>query len=572
MLGGIIHEQYAYMDSMQSLMILAGRCNVGTKVESDSAHREEEERLRREVDLLQSYAELVRGLSGYVGGLLLLAGTPETKAIRAAHLKGLQACNNAADMGALFASPSISSSTQHTVKTLCVFVPQACKSGGTSPGWTSNSSGNNGRRSSGPDQQAHMRAGGTSARADNANSLQLSSHLEEPVRGRQSSEGIGRGSPRLSRSLSPNSARRHVSTSLQTQTPIHTRRGGDLSLGRAASERHLQSVRATADERQEPTSLVSDILTMFAGRDSSLANNNVYIEGSVLIRSANNLSEDICSFARGGLRVWFPLLILDAPRQVATLRILACLITSSARVYSEFESAGVSSVVLYCLYVTPLLSSEASLQVLFDLAVTVQSPMLHHVSSQHQVRSESIQRADFLRLSVDVATASPCNIQLAMCTVEWLIGVCDDSLENVGKVLEAVGVVPFLIMLSLWRQCEDMQLLEAGSSLVEEREGEDAPHLLSEYTIRMPCAPLTDIETTSLVDSSRGVFPDSVYTEQPRKLARLQVTLARLLKLMITGCNGELPPVRVPVATQSPTGFNVSHMQSLLNFIAFAME
>jgi hypothetical protein len=293
------------------------------------------------------------------------------------------------------------------------------------------------------------------------------------------------------------------------------------------------------------------------------------------------------------------------------------------------------SVVLYSMYVTPLLASEASLQVLFDLATQQAREPQGAVVSQGRCehRHESIHRAQFLRLSIQIAAASPCNMQLSLCTMEWLIGLCDDSLENIAKVFEAVGIVPFLLLLSLWSTAPDMQLVEEEEG--QRQEGGAAEGAgLSEYTIRMPCAPLTREESARIAESSRSMFNDSVHSNQPEKLAKLQVRspwgagadvcsrtnafdvmlnctnyqgdgcqifeadsnwvrkngvvivisdwydawiviivcITRLLRPLYCRSNGELPSIRVAAAAQSPTGFSLQHMQSVLNFIAYTME
>ena len=534
------------MDSMQGLMSLAERFNAGLE-----ATQEEEDRLRRELDLLQSYSELVRGMSGYVGGLLLLAGVPDQEVIAAAHSEGSA---GGSDMAPLFPEQ----------KSLCSFVPSSFSGG---------RGGGRGERHE--DVSDHMDI--TSPSLSSRLAREGSGQQKQPSRGRQSSSDRDRdhdylrGSSRLSRSLSPNNARHHTTTSLALQGEVH----------RATSARQLPLQQRPRVHAQQH-SLVSDILTMFAGHDKERlhdtttegdpSNGQMYVEGSVLIRNARNLSEDMCSYARGGggLRVWYPLLLMDAPRQVATLRILASLITTSAQVRTQFEALSVSSVLLYSMYVTPLLASEASLQVLFDLATAPPQP--HSLMQQSKHEAMHIHRVEFLRLSVQIATSSPCNIQLSLCTLEWLIGCCDDSLENIAKVLEAVGLVPFLLMLSLWFKCEDMQLAENNEG-GQGAEDTRVPDDISEYTVRMPCATLTVDEKDRLMTSSRRVFVnDSIYSDQPKKLAKLQITIARFLKLLITGVNGELPPLRVAAAAQTPSGFGVPHLQALLHFIAHTLE
>lgn len=536
-LGGIIHEQYAYMDSMQSLMDMAERCNVGLQV----GGAEHEVRLQREVDLLQSYTELVRGMSGYVGSMLLLAGVPDEAAIMAAHSQGLQT----GDMANLFAAQ----------KTLCRFVSTRF-GGGTSSKEALVLQGRSFKNNMKVSDHVDIDAAS-------------SSHLTNPEQQRYSrgrhglsgEENVLRSSTRVSRSLSPNNSRHHHHITAALQSDIN----------RASSERHIVQARDSRDHDQGPAqSIVSDILTMLAGsgstrvRTGSKSDNEMYLEGSVLIRNACYVADEICSFARGGLRVWYPLLIMDGPRQVATLRIVASLITSSTAVYSEFEAIAMSSVILYSMYVTPLLASEASLQVLFDLATQSRWPRTVSISMPPS-KHELIHRTEFLMLSVQIAAASPYNIQLSLCSVEWLLGICDDSLDNIAKVLDTTGIIPFLLMLSLWLKCEDIQLLDTEGGTIDGCE-------VTEYTIRMPCADLSTDEKVRILSSSKGVFYDSIYSDQPKKLAKLQVTIARFLKLLITGSNGELPSIRVAASTQSPTGFSVQHMQSLLNFIAFSME
>ena len=531
----MIHEQYSYVRSIESLQTLAEQSQNGASLGND-----DEMRLQLEVDLLQCYAELVRGFSGYVGGLLLLSGIPQAAEIMSAHNQGLQMRDNSR----LFPGH----------KMVCSFVPInfSC----SEPNDVNSSGGD----MQGKDTKVHCDVETNAVRYPRRGSTVET--LEDLVRGRQTfsdRDFTRRSSDRMSRSLSPINARQHLSALQQ----------GDIN--KTYADHHL----SPRNVEQEQHSLVSDLVTYFSGPTKERAHSTMQqrssymcVEGSILIRKSSILSEDISSFASGGLRIWYPLLVMDSPRQVATLRIIASMISSSSKVYKDFEDIAMNAVILYCLYVTPLLASEASLQALFDITTQLQFCQDSVVHTRMLSKNEKICSIEFLVLSVHVAICSPCNIQLAFCTMEWLIGLCDDSWENITLVLDSLGIIPFLVMMSLWLDCEDMQLVE-NELPVDTSQNDTSSR--SEYTIRMPCKKLIDSEKEKMVATTKGYFPDSIFSDQPDKLVRLQITIARFLKLLITGSNGELPPIRVAAAARSPCGFNVNHLQSLVNFVAYTI-
>ena len=181
--------------------------------------------------------------------------------------------------------------------------------------------------------------------------------------------------------------------------------------------------------------------------------------------------------AIGGFKILYPLLVTDRTRQVASVRVIASLI-SKKHMYSLYLRGESDRAILFCCHVTPGVTSVETLQVLFDLATTLchTLPRSPHVIQRNIPDASAISRnilsltsADVLRvkeeavhqdlltcpsvlsLICDVSLASVQNTQLARVTVDWLRGVCDDVCENNRVVTQTLGVIPFLILLSLWR-------------------------------------------------------------------------------------------------------------------------
>ena len=154
------------------------------------------------------------------------------------------------------------------------------------------------------------------------------------------------------------------------------------------------------------------------------------------------------------------LLLTNRSRQVATLRVLAGLFALSPSVYQEFLTSKADDVVLYCLHRTPGVTSTETLQVFFDdfvvggvrekdANVSHIKPPLSGLSSM-QKRSDCIRDVHMLKLLICIIIASPSKPQLSRAVMDWLREICDDQPENAAIVLESIGLIPFLIILSLW--------------------------------------------------------------------------------------------------------------------------
>jgi hypothetical protein len=309
----------------------------------------------------------------------------------------------------------------------------------------------------------------------------------------------------------------------------------------------------------------------------------------------------------GGLRFLYPFLVMDRSRQIATLRIISTLYVTFKSIQEEYSTLGVEKVILYCLHVTPYIATQASIQVLFDLAVTPSSnlrdssssfssslplpagataPLPGALSSLNSKTIEKISRPEFMKLSVEIAVASPKRIQLARCTIEWLLGVCDDSLENIHTVLGTIGLIPFLLILSLWLCEDDLQTIEnLATSLPppppqHKRNGDESTQetkteiLNSAFVKIESCPTLVDDRATSTqkypkkpIDFILSSDPSNFkYSSLPYKI---QIALAKFLRLIITGSVGQLSPLTIPVSQQTPTGFNLVHLTTLLSFIQY---
>ena len=77
-------------------------------------------------------------------------------------------------------------------------------------------------------------------------------------------------------------------------------------------------------------------------------------------------------------------------------------------------------------------------------------PGVSTMKGREHVHEDLLTNAPMLSLLYDIAASSVHNIHLARVTIDWLRGVCDDVCANNEMVMKTVGVVPLLIILSLW--------------------------------------------------------------------------------------------------------------------------
>jgi hypothetical protein len=119
--------------------------------------------------------------------------------------------------------------------------------------------------------------------------------------------------------------------------------------------------------------------------------------------------------------------------------------------------------------------------------------------------------------------------------------------------------------LSLW-VCDDIQDIELVEFplLINCAKSHENPHFKT-YCVKKSSD--DKISGTKPVDTILSSDPlNFKYSSLPYKL---QTAIARFLRLIITGSVGQLPPIPIAISQQTPTGFNLSHMNTLLTFIQF---
>lgn len=317
------------------------------------------------------------------------------------------------------------------------------------------------------------------------------------------------------RSLSPTNV--GVCVSEIDSDKLNCRKGTEKSSKFQNPESHIPA----------PSSLVSDLFTRFAGTaivgkevDPRTFHPNVL--GRVKYFSTSYLAEALRHY--GGVKLFYPLLVADSGRQVATLRVLSDVVLSSSEYYSEFLSSFGDKVILFCCHKTPDMTSLETLQVLFD-------------SSTFPGNGDHFTRVAFLSLLIDISVACPGKPNLARCTVDWLKGVCDDVVDNSTKFLENIGIIPIMIILSLWNSESCKQWIR------------------SDY--RMAC----------------GSFGNS--TEQELELCKLQLSVGLFLRQLITGTSGQhqllehYPPL---TCTSTATGFTSSNIATCLALVSHSLR
>jgi len=325
------------------------------------------------------------------------------------------------------------------------------------------------------------------------------------------------------------------------------------------------------------SSIVSDLFTMFASSSANEAggigaSSSNARSGGAWTRLGLGVTEDgeeRCQFLAGvdsfetlttvdafdkigGVRVLYPLLVVDRTRQIAGLRIIAALVASLSRERGTDSAASqnMDNVILFCLHGTPNHLSLESVQVLFELTTAAQGGTEDVAATGAEV--DLIRNPILLRLVLNIAVACPKRPQVARGVVEWLKSICEDTTPaffNARIVLKEVGVLPFIVLLSMWgiSQQDLADLENAGSH---------------------PSA----ADKVHAVGSEGPVFSSS-------DSSRLQSQTSKLLKQMICGTYGDPFNMVVQIPSLSKlsssslttaTGFSVAHLSTMLNFVGKA--
>ena len=273
----------------------------------------------------------------------------------------------------------------------------------------------------------------------------------------------------------------------------------------------------------------------------------------------------------GGLRLLYPLLVVDRARLVAALRMMGSILLSSPEAYKDFQSSDTDKVVLFCALQQPSLITLETLQVLFDLicdpAPPNSSPSLFpRGAGLLSECSEVIQRQTLLDLLILIVLSSRTNCQLARSAVDWMREICDDEIHNCQKLLKTTGLLPVLIMLSVWDVCGTDS--HAVKSLTPESQHRASNRSSSE-------APTAAEATIDPISDSHHSETTAAELATLANKYKLQVSCYRLVKLLITGTAGEVDLScngRVAGSSQllshTVTDFSAAHLSVLLSFIA----
>ena len=157
----------------------------------------------------------------------------------------------------------------------------------------------------------------------------------------------------------------------------------------------------------------------------------------------------------GGLKALYPMLILDKSRLIAALRVIGCIIQSKES-YRIFLSSNVDKVILHCLKSNPNLSSPEVIQVLFEMAMKVESKATESLSEHFSVQStiETIDKVELVDLIFDLIILFPvprlADVTLSKTAFDRLREITDEVHDNSNKVLRIGGLFPLLIALSIW--------------------------------------------------------------------------------------------------------------------------
>jgi hypothetical protein len=256
----------------------------------------------------------------------------------------------------------------------------------------------------------------------------------------------------------------------------------------------------------------------------------------------------------GGLHVLFGKLCCHRKHQVASIRILSSLLYQNVSDYFSFTDAGGFNLALFGLCrhpqsAKPCHTAVEVLQILFDLAVT---PLAQSEPIQGAKATDILHRVEILRLLVDLACTNVTKPKIARCVVDWLRSLCEDRPENLKFVLDNVGVVSFLVLLSAWSVVEcDVLYKSTSMSAYSTTQSRRNSH-------------------SSQQSPDRSGHRAGNRFDAAKEISRLQLSTARFLRQLMTGSFGEVlsgASMTGPNAMSISTGFATVHLEQVFNFI-----
>eukprot|EP01034_Spumella_vulgaris_P023689 gene23689-29934_t len=330
--------------------------------------------------------------------------------------------------------------------------------------------------------------------------------------------------------------------------------------------------------------VVTDPFAKTRGKDKE-STSLITFSNSVQIHHTNAVLDAVT--ALGGLRVLFPLMISDKARLIAALRVMGCIVTSSKEAYSEFKAQHVDKAILYCCKAYSHLVTLETVQVLFELVSFSNGSSSFGTAAHSSSDSERIVRTSVLELLIDVVASSGTEFQLARSAVDWLREICDDHVDNCQTYLKTVGLVPVLVILSVWglgaacsfpvaavkSKAAEVTVVtpQPRVRLHTEQRSEGSTVVSPNYKpvelSRKPSA--GDAKFVENETQQRDGWERSASTAQQVSSAekfKLQLACFRLLKLLVCGTTGDLTQRASLSQSQTVTGFSAANLVSLLNF------
>jgi hypothetical protein len=268
---------------------------------------------------------------------------------------------------------------------------------------------------------------------------------------------------------------------------------------------------------------------------------------------------------------------------------MGCIVTSSKEAYGDFKAQHVDKAILYCCKAYSRLVTLETVQILFELVSFSNGSSSFGTAVHSSSDADRIVRTSVLELLIDVVASTSTEFQLARSAVDWLREICDDHTDNCQTYLKTVGLVPVLVILSVWGlgdacsfpvpavkpKAPEVTVVTPQPRVrlhAEQRtEGSTAvlsPNYKPVELSRKPSAGdakrLTDSE-----NQQQDGWERSASTAQQVSSAekfKLQLACFRLLKLLVCGTTGDLTQRASLSQSQTVTGFSAANLATLLNF------
>jgi hypothetical protein len=224
-------------------------------------------------------------------------------------------------------------------------------------------------------------------------------------------------------------------------------------------------VKGESDTETDSSSIVSDLFTMFsfsskASEGSSTSRGGIVVDGQVSCHSTIKLVDAILNL--GGFKILYRFISREKSNLLPIVKIICAMILASQSASEVFEKTENKFSLLYSLKNFENIP-QVNDSIKFILESSARFAAVNSTSHRLLKSSETIiTHISLIQIIISLIILSPLEINWANILVKWLRDACEDNyFENTRQILNTVGPIPFLHLLSLWGNYYDRSELKS---------------------------------------------------------------------------------------------------------------